>query len=162
MGATPIKAVGICSTCLLFLARSASTPVRRDPSYRGQLGEGTEGPRGRGERGSSLEEASKRVYCDTQHTNIPLTSPFLPASVLVNVIAINQEDPYDSDISDRGSEFPLQSTIPETPTWNYFSGQNIGHADFLRSFNTPLIPILPSNVSRARASLWQCKEAHYL
>ena len=30
-----------------------------DPSYRGQLGEGTEGPRGRGRGGSSLEGAGK-------------------------------------------------------------------------------------------------------
>jgi hypothetical protein len=29
-------------------------------SYRGQLGEGIEGPRGRGQRGSSLEGAGKR------------------------------------------------------------------------------------------------------
>ena len=30
-------------------------PLDSDPSYRGQLGEGTEGPRGRGQGGSSLE-----------------------------------------------------------------------------------------------------------
>jgi len=37
---------------------------------------------------------------------------FLPANVLVNHIAVNQMDPYDSDSSDGGSEFPSHSTIP--------------------------------------------------
>jgi DNA-directed RNA polymerase subunit RPC12/RpoP len=35
--------------------------------------------------------------------------------VLVNLIAINQMDHYDSDSSDGGSEFPSQSRIPENP-----------------------------------------------
>jgi hypothetical protein len=35
--------------------------------------------------------------------------------MLVNLIAVNQTDPYDSDSSDGGSEFPSQSTIPEPP-----------------------------------------------
>jgi hypothetical protein len=38
--------------------------------------------------------------------------------MLVNLIAINQMDPYDSDRSNGGSEFPSQSTIPEPPLFN--------------------------------------------
>jgi hypothetical protein len=38
--------------------------------------------------------------------------------VLVKVIAVNQMDPYDSDSSDGGPEFPSQSTIPEPPPFN--------------------------------------------
>ena len=44
----------------------------------------------------------------------PLIPSFLPVNVLVNLIAVNQMDPYDSDSSDGGPEFPSQSTIPET------------------------------------------------
>jgi len=35
--------------------------------------------------------------------------------MLVNLIAISQMDPYDSDSSDGGSKFPSQSTISEPP-----------------------------------------------
>ena len=38
--------------------------------------------------------------------------------MLVKVIAVNQMDPYDSDSSDGGPEFPSQSTIPEPPPFN--------------------------------------------
>ena len=38
--------------------------------------------------------------------------------MLVNLTAVNQMDPYDSDSSDGGPEFPSQSTIPETPPFN--------------------------------------------
>ena len=37
--------------------------------------------------------------------------------MLVNLIAVNQMDPYDSDSSDGGPELPSQSTIPE-PLFN--------------------------------------------
>ena len=37
-------------------------------------------------------------------------------NVLINLIAVDQMDPYDSDNSDGDPEFPSQSTIPETPT----------------------------------------------
>jgi hypothetical protein len=40
---------------------------------------------------------------------------FLPINLLVNLIAVNQKDPYDSNNSDGGPEFPSQSTIPESP-----------------------------------------------
>ena len=39
-------------------------------------------------------------------------------NVLVNLIAVNQMDPYDSDSSGGGSEFPSQSTNPEPPPFN--------------------------------------------
>jgi hypothetical protein len=48
----------------------------------------------------------------------PLIPAFLPADVLGNLIAINQMDPYDSDNSDGGPEFPSQSTIPEPLPFN--------------------------------------------
>ena len=38
--------------------------------------------------------------------------------MLVNLIAVNQMDPYDSDSSDGGPEFPSQSTIPKPPPFN--------------------------------------------
>jgi hypothetical protein len=47
-----------------------------------------------------------------------LIPSLLPVNVLVNHIAVNQMDPYDFDSSDRGSEFPSQSTIPESPPFN--------------------------------------------
>jgi hypothetical protein len=47
-----------------------------------------------------------------------LIPSFFPVNVLVNLIAVNQMDPYDSDSSDGGSEFPSQSTIPEPPPFN--------------------------------------------
>jgi hypothetical protein len=73
---------------------------------------------------------------------------FLPVNVLVNLIAVNQMDPYDSDSSDGGPEFPSQSTIPETLPFNdpncvvtvlmeLLGGQGCRS---LRSFSTPLIP----------------------
>jgi hypothetical protein len=40
-------------------SRKVRRDISSDPSYRGQLGEGTEGPRGRGQGGSSLEGAGK-------------------------------------------------------------------------------------------------------
>jgi hypothetical protein len=43
----------------------------------------------------------------------------LPVNVLVNLIAVNQMDPYDSDSSDGGPEFPSQSTIPESLPFQY-------------------------------------------
>ena len=43
---------------------------------------------------------------------------FLALNVSVNHIAANQIDPYDSDSSNGGSEFPSQSTIPEPPPFN--------------------------------------------
>jgi hypothetical protein len=52
----------------------------------------------------------------------------LLVNVLVNLIAVNQMDPYDSDSSDGGSEFPSRSTIPETPTWNYLVGRIVGQS----------------------------------
>jgi hypothetical protein len=39
-------------------------------------------------------------------------------NVLVNHIAVNQMDPYDSNSSGGGYEFPSQSTIPELPPFN--------------------------------------------
>jgi hypothetical protein len=47
-----------------------------------------------------------------------LIPSFLPVNVLVNHIAVNQIDPYDSDSSDGGSEFPSQSIIPEPLPFN--------------------------------------------
>jgi hypothetical protein len=38
--------------------------------------------------------------------------------MLVYLIAVNQMDPYDSDSTDGGPEFPSQSTIPETSPFN--------------------------------------------
>jgi hypothetical protein len=40
-----------------------------------------------------------------------LIPSFLPVDTLVNLIAVDQMDPYDSDSSDGGSEFPLQPTV---------------------------------------------------
>ena len=78
--------------------------------------------------GSSLEGAGKgRLWrkgsrkggrwrrATRQRALIP---SFLPVNVLVNLIAVNQMDPYDSDSSDGGPEFPSQSTIPEPPPFN--------------------------------------------
>jgi hypothetical protein len=112
------------------------TPMRctpSDPSYRGQLGEGTEGPRRRGQGGSSLEGAGKWQlrrkgsrkevegggWRHTTRQRAPIPS-FLPVHVLVNHIAVNKTDPYDSDSSDGvpsslcspQSPNPLLSTIP--------------------------------------------------
>jgi hypothetical protein len=71
-----------------------------DPSYRGQLGEGAEGPRGRGRGGSSLEVAGKRrlwrkgsrkgVDAGAQRVNALLSHLSLLVSVIVNLIAVNQ------------------------------------------------------------------------
>ena len=47
-----------------------------------------------------------------------LIPSFLLLDVLVNLIAVSQMDPYDSDSSDGGSEFPSQSTVPELPPFN--------------------------------------------
>jgi hypothetical protein len=47
-----------------------------------------------------------------------LIPSFLPVNVLVNLIAVNEMDPYDSDSSDGGPEFPSQSTIPENLPFN--------------------------------------------
>jgi hypothetical protein len=44
-----------------------------------------------------------------------LTPSFLPINVLVNLIAVNQIDPYNPDSSDGDSEFPSQSPIPSPP-----------------------------------------------
>ena len=41
--------------------------------------------------------------------------------MLVNLIAVNEMDPYDSDSSDGGPEFPSQSTIPENLPFNDLS-----------------------------------------
>jgi len=51
-----------------------------------------------------------------------LIPSFLPVNVFVNLIAVNQMDPYDSDSSDGGSEFPSQSTILELPFLHHTSG----------------------------------------
>jgi hypothetical protein len=50
----------------------------------------------------------KGVDWGAQHVNT-----FVPVNMLVNLIAVNQMDPYDSDSSDGGPEFPSQSTISE-------------------------------------------------
>ena len=47
-----------------------------------------------------------------------LIPSFLPLDVLVNLIAVSQMDPYDSDSSDGGSEFPSQSIVPEPLPFN--------------------------------------------
>jgi hypothetical protein len=60
--------------------------------------------------------------------------------MLVHLIAVNQTDPYDSDSSDGGSEFPLQSTIPEPQTWNYLVDRMSGKDDFPTLFQYALIP----------------------
>jgi hypothetical protein len=56
--------------------------------------------------------------------------------MLVNLIAVNQTDPYDSDSSDG----PLQSTIPEPQTWNYLVDRMSGKDDFPTLFQYALIP----------------------
>jgi hypothetical protein len=43
---------------------------------------------------------------------------FLRPNVLVNLTTINQIDPYDTDSSHGGSEFPMQPMIPEPPPFN--------------------------------------------
>ena len=43
---------------------------------------------------------------------------FLPVNILVNLIAVNKMDPYNSDSSNGGPEFPLQSIIPENLPFN--------------------------------------------
>jgi hypothetical protein len=91
-----------------------------DLSYRGQLDEGTEGPRGRGQRGgSSLEGAGKvrkgsrkGVDRGAQRALIP---SFSPVNVLVNLIAVNQMDPYDSGRS-GGVPSSLRSPQPPNPS----------------------------------------------
>ena len=54
----------------------------------------------------------------SQRARVP---SFLPVNVLVNLIVANEMDPYYSDSSDGGPEFPSQSTIPEPPL-----GRNVG------------------------------------
>jgi hypothetical protein len=67
-------------------------------------------------KGSRKEvEGGRWRHATRQRALIP---SFLPVNVLVTHIAVNQMDPYDSDSSDGGSEFPLQSTIPEPPPFN--------------------------------------------
>jgi hypothetical protein len=80
----------------------------------------TEGPRG---RVSSLEGAGKGrlwrkgsrkgVDRGAQRVNTLLShlSYSVPINLLVNLIAVNQKDPHDSDSSDGGPEFPSQSTM---------------------------------------------------
>jgi hypothetical protein len=80
-----------------------SCVLHSDLSYRGQLGGGTEDPRGRGQgagkgrlwrkggrKGGRLRRAAR------QRALIP---SFLPVNVLVNLIAVNQMDLYDLDSS---------------------------------------------------------------
>jgi hypothetical protein len=95
----------------------ANSAVGSDRSYRGQLGEGTEGLRGRGQGGVVASRGRVRGGCGAKVvvSQRALTPSFWPVNALVNLIAVNQMDPYDSDSSDRGSEFPSQSTIPENP-----------------------------------------------
>jgi hypothetical protein len=79
--------------------------------------------------GSSLEGAGKgRLWRKAvRGAQRALTPSFLPVNVLVNLIAVNQMDPYDSDSSDEGPEFPPQSTIPEPPPFNYPSYETYKH-----------------------------------
>jgi hypothetical protein len=80
------------------------------------------GAEGEVRRGSSLEGAGKgRLWCKGSRKGVDqgaqrraLIPSFLLVNVLVNLIAVNQIDPYDSNSSNVGSEFPSQSTIPET------------------------------------------------
>ena len=67
---------------------------------------------------NSLEGAGKgRLWRKGSHKGVDggarraarqraLIPSFLPINVLVNLIAVNQMDPYDSNSSDGGSEFP--------------------------------------------------------
>jgi hypothetical protein len=48
--------------------------------------------------------------------------------VLVNLIAVNQTDPYDSDSSDGVSSSLRSSQSLKTPTWNYLMGRNVGQS----------------------------------
>jgi hypothetical protein len=89
-------------------------------NYRGQLGEGTEGPRGRGRGvvasrgrvrdGCGVKVAvGGRLRCATRQRALILA--FLPVDVSGNLIAINQMDPYDSDSSDGGPGFPRTHSL---------------------------------------------------
>jgi hypothetical protein len=42
----------------------------------------------------------------------------LSMNALANLTAVSLMDPYDSGNNDGGPEFPLQSIIPETPSFN--------------------------------------------
>jgi hypothetical protein len=74
--------------------------------------------------GSSLEGAGKgRLWRKGSRKGVDrgaqraLIPSFLPVNVLVNLIPVNQMDPYDSDRSGGGSEFPSQSTTTP-PSFN--------------------------------------------
>jgi hypothetical protein len=134
-----------------------------DPSYRGQLGEGTEGPRGRGQgvvasrgaskgrlwrKGSRKEvEGGRWRHATRQRALIP---SFLSVNVLVNHIAVNRMDPYDSDSSD-GVASPFRS--PQSPNPPPFNDPNYeaykGTASSSRSLITLLINV---TVQRSRRS----------
>jgi hypothetical protein len=70
----------------------------------------------------------REVYCQSSPSALltwrraasqrALIPSFLPVNALVNHIAVNQMDPYDSNSNDGVSEFPSQSTIPEPPPFN--------------------------------------------
>ena len=69
--------------------------------------------------------------------------------MLVNLIAVSQMDPYDSDSSDGGSEFPSQSIIPETPPFNdpNYETYKHGRRDFPTLFRYALDTLSCSGMS---------------
>jgi hypothetical protein len=84
-------------------------------------------PKGEVRGGSSLEGVGKGrlwrkgsckgVDRGAQRVNALLSHLSCLQNLSVNLIAVNQMDPYDSDSSDGGSEFSSQSTNPRTPSF---------------------------------------------
>src|SRR5271154_6054970 len=82
-------------------------------------------------------------------------------------------DPYDSNSSDGGPEFPSQSTIPETLPFNdpncvvavlmeLLGGQGCRvKTTSLRSFSTPLIPYPAQQCQPSASESSAVQEAHY-
>jgi hypothetical protein len=70
--------------------------------------------------------------------------------MLVNLIAVNQMDPYDSGSSDRGSEFPSQSTIPELPPFNDLNYETYKHGQQFMNVNHTTNQRNGSEVSKIR------------
>jgi len=77
--------------------------------------------------------------------------------VFVNLIAVKQMDPYDSDSCDGGSEFPPQSTFNDPNYETYKRGQQFMIVDhtanlFQYAFDTLSCPAMPTECERVFSS----------
>src|SRR5580658_9433139 len=104
----------------------ASDEVGSDLSYRGPSrarSGGVVASRGRvrGGCGVNVAVTGRLGHATRRRAFVP---SLLPVNVLVNLTAVNQMDPYDSDSSDGGPEFPSQSLPFNDPNYGtYKRGQ---------------------------------------